>query len=129
VAPSAGLAGEGAGEPCRPSPCRRIVRLRLRLLFRNGIGPVEGDADWRRLGVARQQLRCAFLECADLDGVAVGTRLIWQQTSHQREALDSARPKFLGKRLEFSGGLADGADRPAGPFTPAAPGTHLNDLE
>jgi hypothetical protein len=43
VARSAGLAGEGEGEPGRPGLDRRIVRLRLRLLLRNGIALRAND--------------------------------------------------------------------------------------
>jgi hypothetical protein len=46
------LAGEGCNKPCRPGLDRGIVQSRLRQLFRNSIGPVESDGDWRPLGIA-----------------------------------------------------------------------------
>ena len=41
---------------------------------------------------------------------------VLQQTSHQREALDGARPEFLGEHPQFSSGLADGTGRSASAF-------------
>jgi hypothetical protein len=65
----------------------------------------------------------------DLHSVRVGG-IAWEDTGQFGELRDDGRTVLLGERLQFSGGLADRADRPAGPITSSAVASaHLKNLE